>query len=181
MKQIILQIMNLTMALFLTGCGQSSDPRAPVKKLFKPSADTDVTSSPWYNFSSFSGTVWKTKVKTAIAEGKRYTGAPETSLVAPRRFDTADPNYRRPNDTRIITVLPVGIRVRIERLMKDNGAWGGVNVTATVEDGTNAPRIVFLDGAMLASNQYLGTEVTKSTNWGVNPEMLEAVTDDLKK
>ena len=167
-------MMQLTVAaLLLTGCGKSSDPYAPVKKLFKPSADTDVTSSPRYNFPSFAGTVWKTKVKTAIAEGKRYTGAPEIRLLAPHRFDPTEPRYIPNPDTKIITVLPVGIRVRIERLMKDNGAWGGVKVTATVEDGTNAQRSVFLDEELLASNQYLMGN--KSTNWGVDPDMLEKV------
>jgi len=178
MKKYILLFVKLNMAaLLLTGCGKPSDPSASVKKLFKPSSDTDVTTSPRYNFSSFSGTVWKTKVKTALAEGKRYTGAPEISLLAPSRFDQSDPNYRPPHDTRIITVLPVGIRVRIERLMKDNGAWGGVKVTATVDDGTNAQRTVFLDTWLLASNQYLMNSMTKSTNWGVEPEMLEAVSE----
>jgi hypothetical protein len=153
-----------------------------VKKLYKPSADTDVTSSSYYNFSSFAGTVWKTKVKTALAEGKRYTGAPEIKLLAPHRFDQTDPNYRPLHEnTKIITVLPIGTRLRIERLMKDNGAWGGVNVIATLEERTNAQRIVFLDASMLASNQYLGNEAgNKSTNWGVNPEMLETVTNASK-
>lgn len=172
--------MQLTVtALFLMGCGRS-DPYAPIKKLYKPSPDTDVTSSRWYNFPSFAGTVWKTKVKTAVAEGKRYTGAPEISLVAPHRFDPTAPHYSSVPDMKIITVLPVGTRVRIERLMKDNGAWGGVQVTATVEDGTNAQRTVFLDNALLAHNQYLQNDL-KATNWGVNPERLEAVTDGSNK
>ena len=76
-------------------------------------------------------------------------------------------------------MLPVGTRVRIERLMKDNGAWGGILVTATVENGTNGQKTVFLDEALLADNNYMDGAASK--NWGVNPEMLEPVTDDLKK
>ena len=168
----ILQTLLLATLPFFSGCGQSSDPYAPVKKLFKPSPDTDVTSSPWYNFPSFAGTVWKTKVKTAVAESKRYTGALEIQLLAPVHFDPTHPKYYPPNDLKLMTVLPVGTRLRIERLMKDNGAWGGVLVTATVEDGTNTQRTMFLDNTLLAHNQYLMNEL-KATNWGVNPEMLE--------
>jgi hypothetical protein len=80
---------------------------------------------------------------------------------------------------KVITVLPAGTRLRIERLMKDNGASGAVQVTATVEGGTHAQRTVFLDNALLAHNQYLQNDL-KATNWGVNPEMLEAVTDASK-
>lgn len=170
-------------ACILTGCGQPAEPYSPVRSLYKPSQDTDVTLSPQYNFASFSGTVWATKVTTAIAEGKRYTGTPEISLLAPHRFDPTVANYRPLHEnTKIVTVLPVGARLRIERLMKDNGAWGGVNVTATLEEGTNAPRTVFLDPPMLAGNRYLGNQVgITSTNWVVNPEMLERVTEDLQK
>jgi hypothetical protein len=64
--------------------------------------------------------------------------------------------------------------------MKDNGAWGGVQVTAKVEDGTNTPTAVYVDERLLANNIYLHFGPTKSTNWGVNPEMLEAVTDGSK-
>ncbi len=174
MKSTFLLIVTLNLpTVFLTGCGQSADPLAPVKKLYKPSPDTDVTASPKYNFAPFSGTIWKTKLKTAVAEGKRYTGAPETSLIVPSRFDPTDPNYRPVPGIKIIAVIPEGTRLRIERLMKDNGASGSVQVTATVEDGTNTQRTVFLDGRLLLNNMYLLFEMTKSTNWGVNPEFLE--------
>ena len=86
--------------LFLTGCGPSPETKAALKEIYKPRPDIDVTSSPEYNFSSFSGTVWKTKVKTALAEGKRYTGAPEIRLLAPHRFDPTEPRYI-PNPERL--------------------------------------------------------------------------------
>lgn len=72
---------------------------------------------------------------------------------------------------KIVSVLPAGTRLRIRRLMQDNGAWGGVQVTAAVEDGTNAQRTVFLDNALLAPNKYILGPT--NTSWSVNPEMLE--------
>jgi hypothetical protein len=180
LKISLLTITVTTAAILLTSCGKSTDPYAPMKKLYQASPDTDVTLSSNYNFASFSGTVWKTKVKTAISEGRRYSGVPETTLIAPNRFDTADPHYRPVQNLHIITVLPVGTRLRIERLMKDNGAWGGVNVTVAVEDGANAQRVMFLDGWLLAANRYLMNGPPASTNWGVDPEMLEAVTNASK-
>ena len=74
---------------------------------------------------------------------------------------------------KLIAVLPVGTVIRIERLMHDNGAWGGVQVTASVKDETNAQRTVFLDELLLANNKHINLGPTTSTNWGVNPEMLE--------
>ena len=163
----------LLAALFLTSCGQSLDPLAPVKKLFKPAADTDVTASPEFNFASFSGSVWTTKVETAVAELKRYTGAPETTLLSPQAFDQKHPQYTPPHDMKSVTILPVGTRVRIARLMKDNGAWGAVQVTANVEVGSNAPVTVFLSRRFLTDNVHVNRGPTTSTNWDVNPDMLE--------
>lgn len=174
MINTILLIMTLSLAaLFLTGCGQSADPLAPVKKLHRPSPDTDVTASPEFNFASFSGSVWKTKVETAIADLKRYTGAPETTLLTRQAFDPKHPQYTPPQDMKLVTILPVGTRVRITRLMKDNGAWGAVQVTASIENGTNPPVTVYLSKRFLANNVHVNLGPTTSTNWGVNPDLLE--------
>jgi hypothetical protein len=167
-----LQIMMVATASFLTGCGKSSSPYAPVAKLYQPSPDTDVTSFLRYNFVSFSGTDWRTKVQTAVADVKRYTGAHGVELLIPQHFDSTRPDYTRGADTQITAVLPAGARVRIERLMKDNGAWGGLMVTATVEDGTNSWKDVLLDELLLANNAFIPRDGTTSTNWGVNPEFL---------
>lgn len=180
MKKSILLIVLLKMtALLLTGCGKSpekevKDLASSMKKMYSPQQDKDVTADPYYNFSSFTGTVWKTKVKTAIAELKRYTGAPETKLLSPERFDATHPKYNPPSEMKLVTVLPIGTQIRIAGLMKDQGAWGGVQVTATLEDRTNGDRTVYLDGWLLAENKYM-LGVKHLTNWTVNPEMLEAV------
>jgi hypothetical protein len=50
--------------------------------------------------------------------------------------------------------------------MEDQGAWGGHSVEAVVEDGTNAPKAVYVDRLFLAKNYSV-------TNWGVNPDMLD--------
>lgn len=164
--------MMLAISFFLTGCGQSSNPYAAIAKLYQPSPDTDVTSSPYYNFSSFSGTVWKTKVKTAVADLKRYTGAHDIELLVPKHFDPTHPEYTPTDDMQIIAVLPVGTRLRIERLMHDNGAAGFVMVTATLLDATNSQKTVYLDGMLLAEeNRFI--RYGSSTNWVVAPDMLE--------
>jgi hypothetical protein len=90
-----------------------------VGELFRPSPDKDLTAVAGYNFSPFAGTVWKTRTKTAIMESKRYTGAWDTKLYIPERFDPAHPRYNPPVEARIIAVLPPGTRLRISRLLHD--------------------------------------------------------------
>jgi hypothetical protein len=156
---------------FLVGCGNPAE--VAVKKLFRPSPDKDVTTSPEYNFLSFSGTVWKTKGKTAVTDLKRYTGAHDISLLIPKYFDSSNPDYTSVHDMKMIVVLPPGSRIQIERLTKDNGAWGGLMVTGTVENGTNSFKNVRLNDLLLANNRFISRGPTTSTNWDVNPEFLE--------
>jgi hypothetical protein len=160
--------------VFLAGCGPS--PEAAVKKLYRPSPDKDVTSAPKapkYNFSSFANTIWKTKVEVAIAGTKRYTGAPEVSLLAPERFDPTHPRYSPGSDMRIVAVLPPGTHLRIARLMQDQGAWGGVQVEAVLLDGTNSQKSVLLDPLLLSGNRW-ARGPDSNTNWGINPDMLQS-------
>ena len=161
------------MAFFLNGCGDSKDRSFNLLKNYKQPPDTDVTSSPEYNFSSFTGTVWKTKVKVALADFKRHTGEHSTDLITPEFFDPTHPKYTRVPGSRIIAVLPVGTRVRIERLMKDKGVWGGLRVAATVEDGTNSQETIYLSVEMLATNKFMLPGQSSSTNWDVDPDLLE--------
>jgi hypothetical protein len=151
-QAIILRIMALAMVSFLNGC------RRP---------DTDVSSSPRYNFSSFTNTAWKTKVKVALADMELYTGRHALTILGPRAFDKTHPHYYPPDHTRMITELPVGTRLRIARLMKDSGNWGGVRVRAVLDDA----REVNVDEDLLASNRFFFS--SPSSNWGVNPDMLE--------
>jgi hypothetical protein len=151
-------------SIFLNGCGQS---------------DTDITNSPEYNFSSFSGTLCETRVKVALADAKRYNGAHEATLFPAEMFDKKNPNYVPVHDMQVITVLPVGTLLRIGRLMKDNGDWGGVEVTATVESGEYAKKTVYLDQRLFAKNVFIWTGWSNSRNWGVNPDVLEVVTNAL--
>ena len=141
--------------------------------MYKPQPFKDVTLSPEYNFSSFTGTVWKTKVKVAIVEVKLYTGAYETCL---RYWDEADPDYIAGPDDHIVAELAAGARLRIRRLTQDQGVAGFSQVEAVLEDGTNAQKEVYLDPDLLAGNKWSGRrpETISITNWGVNPDMLEA-------
>ena len=73
----------------------------------------------------------------------------------------------------VIAVLPPGARVRVEHLTKDNGAWGGLMVTGTVEDGTNSFTNVQLDPMLLQKNRFIWQGWSDSTNWGIDADMLE--------
>lgn len=156
MKSSIFMVRTLVIAsLFLRGCGHPPD--------------TDVTASPEYGFAPFVGTTWKTKSKVAIATLKR-----DTYLLLPQAFDPTHPKYTPPPDMHVLSVLPVGTRLRIERLMKDNGNWGGVRVVATLDDGTYPKKNVYLDVHMLAKNDFLWRGDSQPKTWGVAPDMLES-------
>ena len=76
-------------------------------------------------------------------------GLDHTELLAPKDFDATHPEYRPPFDMQVISVLPVGTRVQIERLMQDNGNWGGVWVIGSLEDG----KVVIVEAHLLAKKQ----------------------------
>jgi len=106
---------------------------------------------------------------------KVYTGKHENFLYPPNGFDLTDPKYIAVDNSHVVAVLPVGTRFRIARLMQDNGEWGGVQVTATLDDGDQS-KIVYVSRTLLAGNRFLYDPLTApSTNWGVNPDFLEEV------
>ena len=156
--------------IFLVGCGNPAE--VAVKKLFSPSPDKDVTADPYYNFSPFTNTVWKTKTKTAIGEAKIYTGAYQFRLLPPSCFDPTESNYIKIPDINSIAVMIPNTRLRITRLLKDQGAWGGYQVEAVVEGGTNTPKAVYLDKDFLTNVWWASKGPTTNTNWGVNPDLL---------
>jgi hypothetical protein len=149
-------------ASLLSGCGRP--------------ADTDVTSSPEYNFQSFAGSLWKTKVKTALADMK-YRGNHEITLLPPDCFDPTHPRYKSPTGMeKVVAELPVGTRVRIERLTKDNGNWGGVQVTVSLIDTATSlghGEIIYLERGLLAKNRFIFQGSSESKEWGVAPDLLE--------
>lgn len=155
MKKAAFMFRILTIAaLFLRGCGHPPD--------------TDVTSSPEYGFTSFAGTTWRTKVKVAVADLKG-----DAYILAPEHYDSTHPSYRPPPDLHTFAVLPIGTRLRIERLMKDNGNGGFVRVIATLEDGKYS-KTVYLDNRMLTKNDFLWPGESQPKIWGVAPDMLES-------
>lgn len=156
-------VMLATTSIFLSGCG--------------PPPDTNITSSPEYNFSSFAGTVWKTKVKTALLGIELYTGKDIICLSPPDTFDPKDPNYRPVPGAKMVSVLPVGTRVQFERLMKDDGIGDQYWVIATIGAGTNCQTNVYVGRHLLENNEFIPSGPTSSTNWAVNPDMLEAITN----
>jgi len=173
MQEVFSSVQRLIVVACVTltaGCGPSPD--SALKQAYSPKAYKDVTSSPEYNFSTFSGTVWKTKTKVALANVKRYTGAYERTLLAPIHFDTADPKYTSGPEKHVDKVMPAGTQLQIGRLMEDQGAWGGVQVEAVLQD-QKGESIVYLDPWLLSGNKWSGGP-TSYTNWGVNSDVLEA-------
>jgi hypothetical protein len=159
MKHSFFRILKLIVfTSFLNGCGR------PVY--------TDVTSLPGYNFSSFAHTVWKTKIKLALVDVKRYTGKHELALVSSSGFDSMDPKYRPLPYSQTIAILPVGTRLSIERLMKDNRI-GDLNVVVRLETEAHSGRTIYILPELLEKNRFIWEGKSSSTNWGVNPDMLE--------
>ncbi len=157
-------IILVVVATLFTGCG-----RRP---------DTDVTSMPEYNFQSFAGTVWKTKVKVALGDITAYTGERIIVLLPPDCFDPKHPNYSSPPCLeKVIAELPVGTRMRIERLMKDNGVAELLRVTVSLDNGvtdSHAPgKVIYLERGFLAKNRFLFLGSSDSKEWGVDPDLLE--------
>ena len=162
----------LTVAVICaTGCGESADVKAALKELYKPKLDVDVSSSPEYNFSSFTNTVWKTKVKVAIADLKGYKGDWKPYLLTPYHFDPAEPRYTPIPGMKLNGLLPVGTRLRVERLMHDPGVGGELRVEAMLLDVTNSEEVVTLGNQFLAKNRYF--DAVTNSEWTVNPEILE--------
>jgi hypothetical protein len=158
MKKIVFVIVTLGMTCcFSSGCGR------PVE---------DFSSSPQYNFDAFSGTVWKTKVKVAVADLNGTHPTPlKNYLLEPKAFDPNHPKYTPPpGGMRIIEVLPVGTRLRIEQLLmkktfETNYAW----VTASLDDG----RVIRLSDDFLAKTEFSWRGKFDAKDWGVNPDLLE--------
>ena len=161
MKPNLLLILILAAApMFLGGCRQSPK---------------DVTRSPHYNFSSFAGTVWKTKVKVALADVTVYNGVHQLTLLGRRAFDPTDPKYTGVlGQYRIISMLPAGARIRIGRLWSDTGEAGLLWVTASLDSGTYYGKTVYVSRQLLAKNIFLERDPSFPKTWGVNPKYLES-------
>ena len=158
---LLLVLILATTPLFLGGCGQ------PPK---------DVTRSPHYNFLSFAGTVWKTKVKVALADVTVYNGVHQLTLLSRSEFDPTDPKYAAVHDSqdRIISILPAGARIRIRRLWFDTGEAGLLWVTASLDSGTYYKKTVYVTRRLLANNIFLEHDPSFPRTWGVNPKYLES-------
>jgi hypothetical protein len=174
-KSSILGMVLSLIPLILLGCGDA-------KKLVtsngqKGPLDTDVSSSPEYNFSSFAGTVWETKVKVALAYVESYSGERALNIFTPQAFDPTCPGYTPVPGMQTISVLPVGTRIRILRLMKDNGNWGGFRVTAKLENGSHSEETIYLTSRFLAKNRFIWGGWSSATTWDVDPEILQKATD----
>lgn len=58
--------------------------------------------------------------------------------------------------------------------MKDNGAWGGVRVTATLQDAPYTGQQVYVDPYLLERNYWEYNHAREyPKTWVVNPDALE--------
>jgi hypothetical protein len=161
MKSTFVRIMMPAIALcLLTSCGRLEE--------------EDVTLKPEYNFTSFAGTIWKTKVELAVEDSRRYTGERQLYLIALSRFDPSGSNYCGEGRDKIKTILPAGTLVRIDRYMKDHGIGNVNQVWGTVMNGEYAQKSVVVDMQLFENNQWLWIGWPNlSTNWGMDPEMFQ--------
>jgi hypothetical protein len=180
MKNAAFKFLLLAMAsLFLNGCGKSSRDAELINQLnnYKQPPDTDVTKNPDYFFSSFAGTVWRTRTKTALVEIKLYTGKQVIWFSPPLVFDPADPNYMPIAGMRVVTVFPAGARIRIDRLMQDNGIGSQVWLIASLENETNCQTTnLYVSPTFLENNSFFRGP-TSLHRWGVDSNYLEAATN----
>lgn len=140
--------------------------------LFSP-PDTDVSGVPAYNFSAFAGTMWTNKTVLAYGELKDYRGRTITCLLAPDSFDETHPDYSPVAGFRLKRLVPVGTRIKIMHLMRDNGIGGGIDVTATMYSEKTAEEIGWIDNGLFLPIRFLGgTEDPTATNWDCRPELL---------
>ena len=56
--------------------------------------------------------------------------------------------------------------------MKDNGNWGGLRVTGSMEDG----EVVYLERRLFARNRFLFPD-SDSNEWAGDPDILEKVAE----
>lgn len=107
-----------------------------------------------------------------------YTGRQVIAFVPPDAFDPTDPKYRPvQGEWHLVTVLPSGALVRIDRLMQDNGIGSQVWVIASLENETNCQTTnLYIDAEFLANNSFFRGPATLH-RWGVNSNLLEAVTN----
>lgn len=162
----------LTMAaLCLSGCGE--DPNVTALRNYKRAPDSDISADPDYNFSSFAGTVWRTKDRVALASVKLYTGAQVTYVVPPRAFDASRTDFRAPDgNVQIMSVLPAGARLRVDRLTREHGIGSLMFVIGELSDGTNTHKNVIVSNDLIASGPT-HTLRAFTTNWVLKAELFE--------
>lgn len=134
----------------------------------------DVTQDQKYEFKDFQGTVWRTKVKVALADITRRQDRTQITMLPPCFFDRTHPGFISLHYLTIVQELPIGTKIRINRLMETFGNAGGVYVEATINDETAAK----LNKEFINKNKFIywySNERDVSNNWGVNTEMLEKV------
>jgi hypothetical protein len=113
-------------------------------------------------------------VKVALADITRRQDRTQITMLPPCFFDRTHPGFISLYYLTIIRELPIGTKIRINRLMETFGNAGGVHVVASIDDGTTFE----LNHHFSNKNKFIHRswdEKDVTNKWGVNPEMLEKV------
>jgi hypothetical protein len=97
---------------------------------------------------------------TRIAQ--RTTGRHDIALLGPRSFDPEQPDYRPAVDMQMISALPIGTRLRIERLIKGGGVGGLLWVTGSLIDDEKTG---YVERALLARNRFITPGYADRVRW----------------
>ncbi|MBL8824096.1 MAG: hypothetical protein JNJ77_16035 [Planctomycetia bacterium] len=134
----------------------------------------DVTQEEKYEFKEFQGTIWRTKTRVVLADITDRQDRTEIIMLAPCSFDRNHPEYSPPYHLTVIKEIPIGTKIRINRLLETFGNAGGLDVEGTIDDGTTFQ----LCHRFLNKNKFIYRYWDKKdviSKWGVNQELLESV------
>lgn len=144
------------------------------------SSDIDVSNDKKYNFSSFSGTHWKTKGKVAIVELTDYRDVLRLVILPPKSYDKEHPDYT-PGVAinRIVTELPEGTLLQIDKLFVESDSEQLARVSVSMKEISTAivdrNARVYIDRSFLKVNRFQFRGWTNDSDWDGNPELLEKV------
>lgn len=93
-------------------------------------------------------------------------------LLAPEAFDRTHPNYTPLAGSKAVSVLPAGTEIRIDKLWKDHGNWGGLRITGQVNEGTSVKSLE-ISWRFFMKDKFLNPGLNYPSTWAVDPDLLE--------
>ncbi len=165
----VLPFFAMAIFLFTCSCNKKRDSR---------NMYTDVSLAQDYNFKSFSGNKYRTKVEVAIAKIKTHSGETIEVIIPQDAYDDKHPEYNPPPFLeKVVAKLPIGFTIRIHALLKENGIAGLLRVQVSLEDDIDASskgKVVYIDRTMLTKNKFMYPS-SPANEWTVDSKLLEHV------